>query len=232
MVAVAGPIFCVATPILGADAAREETVLTQSELDSWLEADAAAVSTPRRDAEQDIGVPPRSTRHRGWVVEGTIGALGHLGHMRNVSPTSPWFRLQVGYELFDWWMLYGEGDLALSSTEYASGPLAQRGYALFGFGIGTRLAWQAFDDVSFFVQGGAGLSSVNHDVLSSFGYPEADRLRPYVGGMLGVEWFQISPHYALSLMGGVRDYLRNFDRQGGVREPIAWMGGLGLRYAP
>jgi hypothetical protein len=165
------------------------------------------------------------------VIEGSVGALGHLGHMRNISPVAPWLRLQVGYEPLDWWMVFAEGDVSLTTTEFASQPPRERGYALFGFGLGTRLSWQAFEFVGLYLQGDAGLSSVNHDVLSTYGYADADRLRPYFGGMLGVEWFQISPHYGIALSGGVRDYLQTFERVNGAKPPLVWLGGIALRYA-
>jgi hypothetical protein len=165
------------------------------------------------------------------VIEGSVGALGHLGDMRHVSPIAPWFRVQVGYEPLDWLMLYGAGDVALSSTRYAQRPPEKRGYVLFGVSVGARVAWQPFSVLGFYLQADGGLSSVDQDVLATYGYPDADRLRPFLGGMLGIEWFQVSPHYALALYGGARDYVQNFERRNGSRPPIAWVSGLAIRYA-
>lgn len=202
--------------------------LTDENLDAWLsrepeQADAA-------DADADLAPPELPPRRHGVVVEGSAGALGHLGNMRDVSPVAPWFRLQVGYELFDWLMLFGQGDVALSSTSYAQRPPDKRSYALFAFGAGARLSWQPFSAVGFFLQGDAGFASVDEDVLVTYGYPDADRLRPFVGGFLGVDWFQLSPHYALSVGGGARDYFQNFERVYGTRPPIAWLGSVAIRY--
>ena len=205
------------------------TALTDENLDAWLSREPE--SPDASDSDEDLAPPPLPPRQHGLVVEGSAGALGHLGNMREVSPVAPWFRLQVGYELFEWLMLLGEGDVAFSSTSFAQRPPDKRSYALFGFGAGARLSWQAFTAVGFHLQGDAGFASINEDVLATYGYPDADRLRPFVGGSIGVDWFQLSPHYALSVTGGARDYFQNFDRIYGTRPPIAWLGSVAIRYA-
>jgi hypothetical protein len=121
--------------------------------------------------------------------------------------------------------------VSLSRTSYANRPPEPRTYALFGFGSGARFTWQALERIGFYVQGDLGLASVSEDVLSSYGYRDANRLGPYFGGLLGVDWYQVNPHYALSLYGGVRDYVDTFERIAGERPPIAWLSGLALRYA-
>jgi hypothetical protein len=203
--------------------------LTEGALDAWLDEEPGATDSARPDPELlAASFPPR--RH-GLVVEGSAGALGHLGNMRDVSPVAPYFRLQVGYELYDWLMLLGQADVALSSTSLANRPPEKRGYALFGMGGGARLSWQAFSAVGFYLQGDTGFASVDQDVLATYGYPDADRLRPYAGGSLGVEWFQLSPHYALALSGGARDYFQSFDRTNGDRAPLVWFSSVAIRYA-
>jgi hypothetical protein len=201
---------------------------TELELEAWLSADPAEPDAAVSSAE--LEPPPPAPRKRGLVVEGSAGALGHVGDMQHVSPVSPWFRLQLGYELFDWLMLLGAGDVALSSTAFARSPPDKRSYALFGVGAGVRLAWQPLTALGFYLQGEAGLSSVDQDVLATYGYPDADRIRPFFGGMLGIEWFQISPRYALSLYAGARDYVQNFERTNGERPPIVWVSALAIRY--
>ena len=202
--------------------------MTESALESWLAADPAQADAKPVGAE--LEAPPPPPRRHGLVIEGSVGALGHLGDMKHVSPVSPWFRLQVGYELFDWLLLSGQGDVALSNTGFAHSPPDQRSYALFGFGVGARVAWQPWSALGFYLQGDGGLSSISEDVLSSYGYRDAAELRPYVGGTLGVEWFQINPHYGLAAYGGVRDYVQNFERTNGAQPPIAWVSGLAIRY--
>lgn len=213
---------------LGAAAEPAGSALTDSALQSWLAADPAEADTKPLEAE--LEAPPAPPRRHGLVIEGSVGALGHLGDMKHVSPVSPWFRLQLGYEVFDWLLLSGQGDLALSNTEFANSPPDQRSYALFGFGLGARVAWQPYSALGFYLQGDGGLSSITEDVLSSYGYRDAADLQPYVGGTLGLEWFQINPHYGLGVYGGVRDYLKNFERTNGAHLPLAWVSGLAIRY--
>jgi hypothetical protein len=213
---------------MAAMAAEGAAELDEAGLDAWLSREPE----PTGDAtSRDPDAPEPPPRRHGVVFEGSIGALGHLGNMRDVSPVSPWFRLQVGYELLDWLMLFGQGDVALSSTSLAHRPPAERTYALFGAGGGARATWAAFHSVSFYLQGEAGVSSVTEDVLSTYGYPDADRLRPFAGGALGVEWYQLSPHYALSVSGGARDYFQNFERIHGSRPPWVWFSSVAIRYA-
>lgn len=202
--------------------------LDEAGLDAWLSREPE----PADDANgRDPDAPEPPPRQHGVVFEGSVGALGHLGNMRDVSPVSPWFRLQVGYELLDWLMLFGQGDVALSSTSLAHRPPAERTYALFGAGGGVRFTWPAFHSVSFYLQGEAGVSSVTEDVLSTYGYPDADRIHPFAGGALGVEWYQLSPHYALSVSGGARDYFESFERIHGSRPPWVWFSSVAIRYA-
>jgi hypothetical protein len=226
--AILGSVLIGAWPArVYAEPARAE--LEQTDLEAWLATDSSEADSATSDPQLDeAALPPR--RH-GVVIEGSVGALGHLGDMRHVSPIAPWFRLQLGYELLDWLMLYGAADVALSSTSYAQRPPEKRGYALFGASAGARVAWQPVSVLGFYLQADAGLSSVDQDVLATYGYADADRLRPFVGGMLGIEWFQVSPHYALALYGGARDYVQNFERRNGSRPPIAWVAGLAIRYA-
>jgi hypothetical protein len=213
----------------GAVEPEPSTELAEEKLDAWLNETPGTVDDSSGDAE--LEVPAAPPRHHGWVVEGGAGALGHLGNMRDVSPVAPWFRLQVGYEPLPWLMIFVAGDLALSSTALAQRPPDKRAFALFGFGGGARLTWQAFDAVGFYLQGEVGLASVDQDVLATYGYPDADRFRLMSGGALGIEWYQLSPHYALAISGGMRDYFRSFDRINGSRPPLVWFSTVAIRYA-
>src|SRR5690349_17583111 len=92
--------------------------------------------SPRtRSTPGSRATPPR---HKGVVVESTIGTFGHIGPMRHVSPTAPWFRVQLGYELFRFLMFFGEADLVIANTSYTNPPPPPRTYALYGFGGGIR----------------------------------------------------------------------------------------------
>jgi hypothetical protein len=216
-----------AAPAAAAEESSQQP-LTDASLEAWLASDPgqADASADRTELEP----PPPPPRRHGVVIEGSVGALGHLGDMKHVSPVAPWFRLQAGYEIFDWLMAFGQGDVALANTSYAHRPPDQRSYALFGFGVGARASWQPLSALGFYLQGEAGLGSVDQDVLSTYGYRKAGQLRPYFGGTLGVEWFQINPHYGLALYGGARDYVQTFERVYGAHPPIVWVSGLALRY--
>jgi hypothetical protein len=211
----------------GAEPAEPE--LSGAQLESWLAEEPAQVDPTLSSA--DLEPPPTAPRRHGLVVEGSVGALGHLGDMRHVSPISPWFRLQLGYEPLDWLMVLAAADLALSSTTYAQRPPEKRAYALFGLALGARVSWHPLASIGLYAQADAGLASVDQDVLATYGYSDAQDLRPFMGASLGCEWFQISPHYALALYGGARDYFRNFERSNGTRLPLAWISGVALRYA-
>lgn len=211
-----------------AAAEEPEGGLTEQALQNWLSAEPTEADATSADAE--LGPPPLPPRRHGWVFEGSVGALGHLGNMRRVSPVAPWFRLQAGYEPLDWLMVFAQGDVSLSSTSLAKRPPDERAYALFGLGGGLRLSWAPFSRVGFFLQGDAGVASVTEDVLSTYGYPDADRIRPFAGGSVGVDWFQLSPHYALSVSGGARDYFQTFDRINGDKPPWVWNGSVAIRY--
>ena len=195
--------LAVASPLVAA-AAEGAAELDEAGLDAWLSREPESVGEGARP-DPDLPEPP--PRRHGVVFEGSVGALGHLGNMRDVSPVSPWFRLQVGYELLDWLMLFGQADVALSSTSLASRPPAERGYALFGGGGGVRLTWAAFNAVSVYLQGEAGMSGISQ------------------------EWYQLSPHYALSVSGGARDYFDNFERIHASRPPWVWFSSIAIRYA-
>ncbi len=77
--------------------------------------------------------------------------------------------------------------------------------------------------------GSAGIARINEDLLFQYGYQNADRWNLYFGGELGVEWYQVNPHMALALHGGVRDYDAGLGRVRGATE-LAWIGGMSLRY--
>ena len=224
---------CAALLVLSASlaAAAEESPkqqLTDASLEDWLAKDPGDADIQADRAE--LEAPPPPPRRHGVVIEGSVGALGHRGDMKHVSPAAPWFRLQAGYEIFDWLMAFGQGDVALANTSYAHRPPDKRSYALFGFGVGARASWQPLSALGFYLQGEGGLGSVDQDVLSTYGYRNAGQLRPYFGGTLGVEWFQINPHYGLALYGGARDYVQTFERTYGSNPPIVWVSGLALRY--
>ena len=212
-----------------AEEPRERTI-TPGEVESWLDSSGQAKPNADTGAEDEELAPPPAPRHKGFVVESTLGAFGQVGDMKHISPIAPWFRLQFGFEPLRFLMVFAEGDLVLSNTGYAHPPPPSRTYALWGFGAGLRGTIKASERVGLYLQGSVGGAEVSADVLGIYGYPEANQLNLYLAGELGVEWYQVSPHLALALHGGVRDYAATFKRDQATGPPLAWVSGLALRY--
>jgi hypothetical protein len=208
----------------------KERAISTDEVVSWLdsEGDARALADQGAGEEELVPVPP--PRHRGFVVESSIGMLGQIGEMKHTSPIAPWFHLQVGYEPLRFLMVFVEGDLVLSNTSYAAPPPPQRTYGLWGVGAGLRGTVKASERVGLYLQASIGGAEVTDDVLSTYGYNDADKFNLYLAAELGAEWYQISPHWALAVHGGVRDYTATFKREFSNLPPLAWVSGLALRY--
>jgi hypothetical protein len=224
-----GLIALSSRPALAAEEPKERTI-SPTEVESWL--DSSGQPKPDADtgeSDEDLAPPP-PPRHKGFVVESTIGAFGQLGDMKHISPIAPWFRLQFGYEPLRFLMVFAEGDLVVSNTSYAAQPPPPRTYALWGFGAGLRGTVKASERVGLYLQGSLGGAEITDDVLGTYGYPNADKFNLYFAGELGVEWYQVSPHLALALHGGVRDYSTGFKRLEGTGPALAWVSGVALRY--
>jgi hypothetical protein len=228
------PLFVLALGTLAPSVAQaaedpESRKPTTEEIESWL--DSRGMASADQGTTGGDEAPPPPPRHHGLVVESSVGALGHAGPLKHVSPTSPWFLLRVGYEPFKWLMLFGEGDVSFSNTSYASQPPPPRSYWLYGFGAGLRLTVPIGDRFGIFAQGSFGGAAISEqNVLSVYGYRKADNLNVYFGGELGFEWYQVNPHLALGLHGGVRDYT-GLSRDRSSEGPLAWVGGVSIRYA-
>jgi hypothetical protein len=175
--------------------------------------------------------PPPIPRRKGIVLDSTLGVLGFAGQFRHVAPPGPWLHTDLGYEIFRWLLVFAEGELAFSDTSVAQDASKRRAFALFGFGGGARVKLHVSDRVALFLQGHAGMmkADVPHNAFRLLGYADAEDLGPYVGGRLGVEWYQIDRHLALGAAGGLRDAL-GFARTVGADTPLAWDAGLTLRY--
>jgi len=212
-----------------ADEEPERREMTQGEIETWLEGDDQPKNADL-GVEEEPEAPPPPPRHHGFVVESSIGAMGHLGPLKNVSPTSPWFHLQFGFEPLSFLMAFAEGDLVFSNTSYANPPPEPRSYALYGGGGGLRVTVKPTDRFGIYVQGSAGAAKIDDDVLFIYGYRNADRWGLYYGGQLGLEWYQVSPHYALALHGGVKNYQGVLERDRTSQQALAWTGGAALRY--
>lgn len=212
-----------------AEAESRERQLTPEEIDAWLDSRAMPKSQVDRSGDSDEPPPPPPRKH-GFVLESSVGVLGHLGHMKNISPTAPWFGLRLGYEPLRWLMVFAEADLAIANTAYAHPPPPPRSYAFWNVGAGVRITIKPTDRFGIYVQGSLGGGRATEDVLELYGYQHAEELGFYQSAELGLEWYQINPHLGLALHGGIRNYPRALKRDRDSQPPLAWLGGVALRY--
>jgi hypothetical protein len=94
-----------------------------------------------------------------------------------------------------------------------------------------RFTLHPTERVGLYGQLSVGTARVSEDVLHVYGFDDADEFNTYYGGALGVEWYQVNPHYALSAHGGLRNYDNGFERTTGGATALAWTGGVAIRYA-
>jgi hypothetical protein len=209
--------------------AEGERALSPEEVEAWLARPSGEPSADTWSASADEAPPPPPRRH-GLSVETAVGVLSHLGPLAHVSPTSPWFHLQVGYEPFRWLMVFGEGDLVFSNTSYAAQPPPPRTYRLYGFGPGLRFSLPFSERFGGYLEGSAGLSRVSDDLLAIYGYSHAASWEFYVGGRIGLEWFAPNPHLAVAVSAGTRVYQAGLQRERSDEMALALLGNLGIRY--
>jgi hypothetical protein len=206
-----------------------ERQLTPEEVQAWLDRPGTAPPPDTLTPGSDEAPPPPPRKH-GVTVESSIGALSHLGTLKNVTPTSPWFHLKVGFEPLSWLMLFAETDLTISNTGYASPPPPPRTYHLYGFGGGLRFTVPFSERFGGYLEGSGGVSAASSDVLEVYGYSDATELKPYFGGRLGADWYPLNPHMAVSLHGGVRSFRSLIRERSDDNRALAILGGLALRY--
>lgn len=213
---------------LAADDKPRERQLTPEEIDAWLDSRAMPKSTDRSDSDEEA--PPPPPREKGLVVESSIGVFGHVGHLKNITPAAPWFGLRVGFEPLSWLMVFGEADLFVANTAYAHPPPPPRSFAFFSFGGGVRLTLKPTERLGVFLQGSLGGGRATEDVLEIYGYQHAEELGLYQSAELGLEWYQVNPHLALGVHGGVRHFPRTLKRDRDTQPPLGWLSGVQLRY--
>src|ERR1051326_5288964 len=56
--------------------------------------------------------PPPPPRKKGFVIESGLGALGWMVKFGTVAPPAYRLPAQLGYELFNWLMLFADGEIA------------------------------------------------------------------------------------------------------------------------
>jgi len=213
-----------------AEAPPRERQLTPEEIDAWLDSRAMPKSQADRSTDDDEDAPPPPPREKGFVLESSIGVFGQAGHLKNIAPIAPWFGLHLGFEPLSWLMVFAEGDLFVANTAYARQPPPPRSFAFFSFGGGVRLTLKPSDRFGVYVQGSLGGGAATEDVLEVYGYQHADELGMYQSAQLGLEWYQVNPHLALALHGGVRNYPRTLKRDRDSEPPLGWLSAAALRY--
>jgi hypothetical protein len=194
-----------------------------------------AVEAPEGRAIPDAArldeAPPPPPRHKGVVLESSLGALGFAGQFRHIAPPAAWLHTLLGYEATGWLMFFGEAELAYTDTSEAAGPTEVRAFPILGFGGGARVTMHASERVAVYAQLAvdALAADVPHGALAVLGYKSAESINPAVGGRLGIEWYQVDRHVALGVEGGLRD-MEGFARSRGSDVPLAWDASGALRY--
>jgi hypothetical protein len=210
--------------------AEEPPPPTQEQIEAAVKADAAGTaSAPKEDVE---AAPPALPRHKGFVLESSLGALVFLGRFRQVAPPAPWLHAQLGYELFPFLMFFAEGELAFTDTSVAQDPSKSRAFPLYGFGGGARLTVHITDRVALYGQGslGAMKADIANNALANVGFRDAEALGLSITGRVCVEWYQVDRHFALGLGVGVRD-AKGFARTGPQSDtPLMLDASAALRY--
>jgi hypothetical protein len=186
----------------------------------------ADVPTPPEEA------PPMPPYAKSVVLDASLGALVFLGRFGETAPPSPWLRAQLGYELFKWLMVFGEGELGFTDTSGTQPPPRTRAFPIFGFGGGARLTARFTDRFGVYVQGSVGAmkADIRRRALAIIGYGDAESLGVAYGGRLGVEWYQLDRHFGLGLHAGARE-ASGFRRTIGSDSPLAFDAGAAIRYA-
>jgi hypothetical protein len=212
--------------------ADDAPAITPEKID--LEKDTTKASAGAEIAEPPPEAPPPLPYKKTVVIDSSIGALTFLGKFGKVAPPGPWLHTQVGYELFRWFMLFGEGEIAFSDTSNTQDPPKVRAFPLFGFGGGARFTIRFTDRFGIYLQGSLGAMKVDisRNALGILGFRDAESLGAYAGGRLGVEWYQVDRHFGLGITSSIRD-AQGFTKTGvsGGDTPLVLDVGASLRYA-
>jgi hypothetical protein len=212
-------------------AEQRERKITTGEIEKWLEAEPGTKQTDEgaEDADEE---PLPAPRHHGFVVESGVGFVNHLGELKNIAPMAPWFQVRVGFEPFPFLMPFVEADASFASTAYASRPPPPRSFWHYGAGAGLRLTFAISQTFGVMAQGSFGLALISEqNVLSIYGFPDADEPALYAGGEVGFEWYPVNPHLTVGLRGGIRTFGSGLARELGGDPPLAALGSAQIRYA-
>ena len=205
-------------------------VITPTSVDLEKDTQSSALSAEAPAAPAEAPPPPPYTST--VVIDASLGALVFLGKFGKTAPPGPWIRTQVGYEIFKWMMVFGEGELAFTDTSRSQDPPKTRAFPIFGFGGGGRLTARFTDRFGVYVQGSVGAmkADIRTNALGIIGFKDAESLGIYFGGRLGLEWYQLDRHFALGLTSGMRT-ASGFKQRGSNDTPLAFDAGASIRYA-
>jgi hypothetical protein len=228
---VALPLLAVLA-MAGEARAEEPPPPTPEQIAAAVKADASGTAAPVAPREEEEAGPPALPRHKGIVLESSLGGLVFLGRFRQVAPPAPWFHAQLGYELFPFLMLFGEGELAFTDTSVAEDASKARAFPMFGFGGGARITVHVSDRVALYAQGALGAlkADIATNGLANVGFRDAESLGLTVGARGGVEYYQMDRHFALGLAAGIRD-AKGFAKSGPQSDaPLMLDAAAAIRY--
>jgi hypothetical protein len=176
--------------------------------------------------------PPPPPYKKSLVIDSSLGALVFLGKFGQTAPPAPWIRTQIGYEIFAPLMVFGEGEVGFTDTSGTQDPPKTRAFPLFAFGGGARFTVRFTDRFGVYIQGSLGAmeADIRKRALEIIGFKDAETLGLYVGGRLGLEWYQLDRHFALGVQSGLRD-ATGFKRTIGSDTPLVFDAGASIRYA-
>lgn len=189
-------------------------------------------SAPEREAPLSGTIPPMAPFRRGALVEGTLGTYAPLGPLKQVTAPGPWLRISAGYDFSKWLAVFATGDAAFLATNRASPPPGERGYVLWGFGVGARVSIPAGERWRFPLRVDLGAHKASDDgVLKTYGFNATNDLGSgfSYGATAGVEWRAASRHFGVLVEGGVRND-GAFSYAGKSDAPLAVVAGASLHY--
>lgn len=182
------------------------------------DAPAEAPDPTRLDVER---LPPealaitRDMYSRGLFVQGYLGGRGFVGAVGRFSLPGPLARVGVGYELSDWFMLGGAIELSLHETD-AAAPPSPGAFQLVDVLVEARLQLPFSARSALWLGGEAGFDWVPGNLLSTYGFADANSTGPMFGGSLGFDWHLLSRHHSIGLLAGARMYPNLQDADGEV----------------
>jgi hypothetical protein len=141
-------------------------------------------------------------------------------------------RTTIGYELLRWLAVLVESELAFTDTSESQDPSNARAFPIWGLGGGLRFGASLTSRLGGFIEGhvGAMAAAVPHNTLGNLGFGAAESPGAVIGGRLGVEWYQVDPHLALSIQAGTRAASSFSTRIASGDVPLMWDVTGGLRY--